>query len=134
MQVKKSVCRKTKTPEKLFVAGAAYIYKKMFACEFSDTLVKKITVRPLALHKGWNTCRKASTISPGLSREPGTRKYTLQDSGNTNKNKMAAKRVFDLNEASVLKLFFALFSIYHAHDRMRGLDYHVFYCSHRLLT
>ena len=47
---------------------------------------------------------------------------------------MAAKRVFDLNEASVLKSFVVLFPIYHVHDCMRGLDYHVFYCSHRLLT
>ena len=70
--------------------------------------------------------REKSLLSPP--------KYTLQDSGNTNKNKMAAKRVFDLNEASVLKSFFVLFPIYRAHDRMRGLDYHVFYCSHRLLT
>ena len=38
--------------------------------------------------------REKSLLSPP--------KYTLQDSGNTNKNKMAAKRVFDLNEASVL--------------------------------
>ena len=38
---------------------------------------------------------------------------------------MAAKRVFDLNEASVLKLFFVLFSIYHERDCMRELDYHV---------
>ena len=38
--------------------------------------------------------REKSLLSPP--------KYILQDSGNTNKNKMAAKRVFDLNEASVL--------------------------------
>ena len=44
---------------------------------------------------------------PGsLEREKGLLsppKETLPDSGNTNKNKMAAKRVFDLNEASVIK-------------------------------
>ena len=49
--------------------------------------------------EGW-TFPGAWNGKKGLLSPP---KETLPDSGNTNKNNMAAKRVFDLNEASVIK-------------------------------